>query len=411
IEIGERLVKRAIRAPRDAAWIGLSQVGEASFRLAPLGLELYDGLPGVALFLGQLGAATGDRRYTDLARAALQTVRSLLPEHGGAIQSVGAFTGWGGLLYAYAHLAQLLEDDDLLSEAEDMVPELAGPIAEDGNFDLVSGTAGCIGGLLALHAVSPRDATLATAISAGERLLASALPQVTGLAWPSVLPGSQPLTGFSHGTAGIAWALLSLSAAADDARYRDAALAAIAYERSLFDPVEGNWPDLRNNTTEHRQNAGKLVFQTGWCHGAPGIGLARIATLPIYDDPATRQEIATAVETTLAHRFEGSHCLCHGAFGNIELVLQASRMLCETGWQGELDAWSAVIVDSVVHDGPRCANRLSVESPGLMTGLAGIGHGLLRLAAPELVPSVLTLEPPSREEASARTLAAAEVSR
>jgi lantibiotic modifying enzyme len=28
-----------------------------------------------------------------------------------------------------------------------------------------------------------------------------------------------------------------------------------------------------------------------------------------------------------------------------------------------------------------------------MTGLAGIGYGLLRLAHPELVPSVLVLEP------------------
>jgi hypothetical protein len=30
-----------------------------------------------------------------------------------------------------------------------------------------------------------------------------------------------------------------------------------------------------------------------------------------------------------------------------------------------------------------------------MTGLAGIGYGLLRLAHPELVPSVLLMEPPS----------------
>jgi lantibiotic modifying enzyme len=29
-----------------------------------------------------------------------------------------------------------------------------------------------------------------------------------------------------------------------------------------------------------------------------------------------------------------------------------------------------------------------------MTGLAGIGYGLLRLADPQSVPSVLTLEPP-----------------
>lgn len=35
---------------------------------------------------------------------------------------------------------------------------------------------------------------------------------------------------------------------------------------------------------------------------------------------------------------------------------------------------------------------LNVESPGLLTGLAGIGYGLLRLAAPSAVPSVLLME-------------------
>jgi hypothetical protein len=41
-----------------------------------------------------------------------------------------------------------------------------------------------------------------------------------------------------------------------------------------------------------------------------------------------------------------------------------------------------------------------VESPGLMTGLAGIGYGLLRAADPECVPSVLTLSPPPSAGAS-----------
>ena len=40
----------------------------------------------------------------------------------------------------------------------------------------------------------------------------------------------------------------------------------------------------------------------------------------------------------------------------------------------------------------RMGTPLEVESPGLMTGLAGVGHGLLRLAAPDRIPSVLLLE-------------------
>ena len=51
---------------------------------------------------------------------------------------------------------------------------------------------------------------------------------------------------------------------------------------------------------------------------------------------------------------------------------------------------------SIERDGWLCGTRGGVEAPGLMNGLAGIGYGLLRLAAPERVPSVLALEPPRR---------------
>ena len=52
---------------------------------------------------------------------------------------------------------------------------------------------------------------------------------------------------------------------------------------------------------------------------------------------------------------------------------------------------------SLERDGYRCGIASYVEIPGLMTGLAGIGYGLLRLAVPEDVPSVLLLEEPGAE--------------
>lgn len=52
------------------------------------------------------------------------------------------------------------------------------------------------------------------------------------------------------------------------------------------------------------------------------------------------------------------------------------------------------IVSSVRRKAWICGTPLWVESPGLMTGLAGIGCGLLRLAEPARVPSVLLLAPP-----------------
>lgn len=42
--------------------------------------------------------------------------------------------------------------------------------------------------------------------------------------------------------------------------------------------------------------------------------------------------------------------------------------------------------------GPRCGGNTRNEIPGLLTGLAGIGYGLLQAAFPDRVPSVLLLE-------------------
>jgi lantibiotic modifying enzyme len=116
--------------------------------------------------------------------------------------------------------------------------------------------------------------------------------------------------------------------------------------------------------------------------------------LRFLDDTAIRQEIAIALQTTVRQGLSSNHSLCHGDLGNLELLLEAGRTLNEEKWLRQADRFAALILESVEQDGWLCGNRLAVESPGLMTGIAGIGYGLLRAAEPERIPSVLTLEPP-----------------
>jgi len=56
-----------------------------------------------------------------------------------------------------------------------------------------------------------------------------------------------------------------------------------------------------------------------------------------------------------------------------------------------------VIVASIEANGFVTGVPLGVETPGFMTGLAGIGYELLRLAQPGTVPSALLLAPPRRQ--------------
>ena len=131
-----------------------------------------------------------------------------------------------------------------------------------------------------------------------------------------------------------------------------------------------------------------------WCHGAPGIGLARVAGLPYLDDATVRAEIETTVASTLAHGQGQNHCLCHGDTGNLELVLEAGRALGRPDWIKQAGLSAGAVLDSIEADGLLFGLAGNVETPGLMTGLSGVAYGLARLAEPEALPSLLTLAPP-----------------
>src|SRR5205085_1109044 len=167
--VGDRLAATALRGETDATWFGLDSVREARPALRPLDHNLYEGLPGVALFLAQLGALTRDEGYTGLARAALTTLRRQVERGHPSVERVGAFDGWGGVIYALAHLGTLWREPRLFEEAQEIVSLLPCLIERDESFDIVSGSAGCIAGLHSLHLCAPSEQALAAARLCGER--------------------------------------------------------------------------------------------------------------------------------------------------------------------------------------------------------------------------------------------------
>jgi lantibiotic modifying enzyme len=119
-----------------------------------------------------------------------------------------------------------------------------------------------------------------------------------------------------------------------------------------------------------------------------------------YEDPEIHREIDAALRTTSERPFGASHCLCHGDLGNFETLLLATQAnkRHDCPWLVEkVQRFPAEILASGREHGWRCGLPLGTETPGLMVGTAGIGYGLLRLAFPEQVPSVLSLAPPCAE--------------
>jgi type 2 lantibiotic biosynthesis protein LanM len=403
--VGRRLAELSLQNEGGAYWLGVGPLDESTWGLYPSGTDLYAGTSGIALFLGYLGAITGDPSATLLAHRALASVRAQVrewfeiqeePDASAPLPTVGAFEGLASIVYVLTSLGALWAEQELLDEAAELADGLPPLISRDRSLDVIYGSAGCILSLLSLHAVRPSTRTLGVAIRCGERLLATAQPMPRGIAW-TTLQDQPPLGGFSHGTAGIALSLLLLAAESGEDRFRRAAFSALDYDRSLFVPELNNWADLRVFTARPGgaepgdEPAPKSMV--AWCHGAPGIGLARLAALDQLADTA-RDEIDIALNATMQFGFAMNHSLCHGALGNLELLLTAARLLGRRGDHDALGRATALVVASMEANGAVTGVPLGVETPGFMTGLAGMGYELLRLAEPDKVPSALLLAPP-----------------
>jgi type 2 lantibiotic biosynthesis protein LanM len=391
--IGDRLGKLALRSDDRVDWLGVTPIKEREWHLLPTAADLYSGTAGIALFLAYLGALAGETQHTELALLAQRSARQQVDQqkHRPGPVGIGGFTDLGGYIYLLSHLGSLWHEPALYQEAEELVHRLPDMIAQDQMYDMIAGAAGCIAALLSLYAVAPSQETLAVAIQCGEHLLASAKPMSSGIGW-TIKGEETPLAGFAHGNAGIALSLLRLAAFSGEERFRQAAQDAMEYERSLFSPAHNNWPDLRSLQAG---DDGQHPYMTAWCHGAPGIGLARLASLSFISDSAIHSEIEAALHCTLRYGFGFNHSLCHGDMGNLDTLITATQLLPQAQeYEEHVRRMAPILLDNIEEQGWVTGSPQGVETPGLMVGIAGIGYALLRLAAPEQVPSVLLLDPP-----------------
>lgn len=398
--IAQEIQSHAIReADGSVYWISLGHIPNADrLQLQPLNQSLYDGNCGIALFLAALARINGSSQFRDLALGALVPLRKILQTiDAQAAQrlakriGIGGTTGLGSIVYSLVRISHFLKEDALLEEAmrvaDAIAPEL---ITTDQKLDVMAGSAGTILALLALYNETTEPAILDKAIACGQHLLKYCTSfEGSPRAWKTF--GERPLTGFSHGSAGIAYALLRLYAVTHNSAYLEAALEGIAYERSVFSSSAANWPDFRSCD---RQN-GQPGFMVSWCHGAPGIGLARLGGLSILETEEIHQDVEVALQTTQKYGLQGLDLLCCGIFGHTELLLVAAQKLARPELREMALQRAACVVARAEQTGayklfPNLPNY--VFSPSFFQGTAGIGYELLRLAYPEVLPSVLLLE-------------------
>jgi hypothetical protein len=413
LRIGRLLCETAWwdRAGEDCNWVGRSPLermadGRIEPAAAALGADLYGGSAGIALYLAQLHALTGDGACRRTAVGAMgRSIRQAERRPDRLASPLSFFEGRLGVAYASRAVGLLLGDEGLLHQAAALLPRIDPDLSDPHPLDLIGGNAGAIPALLEMsEAAGPEEAHGATALAValGDELCAKATRVCGVWSWdpdvaygPGVAPA--PLGGMSHGASGIGLALLSLFARTGRTDFRDAARGAFAYEDSLYCPEARNWRDLRQSQAPPAE-PGTARCGWAWCHGAPGITLSRVLAAEL-DPELTEWHLEAArigLATTLTRMDELRKCrrhdasLCHGMAGLIDIALITGMRLGEGACMERAEGLAQGLIE---RHGVQCDYPSGLgsggRSPSLMLGLAGTGYLLLRLHAPERVPSLL----------------------
>jgi lantibiotic modifying enzyme len=251
----------------------------------------------------------------------------------------GGLHGFGGIAYGLARLGTLLDEPAFTDAAVTAVSLAAAAATPDAEPGWAGGLAGCLAALTAVHADLGLDLAGATARRCADLLIDC----------DYTLPA-----GFADGLAGIAWALGTLGPE-EDHRAAGRRLATLA-------------------TTSAPGQA------SGWCQGDAGIALAR-TLLP-------HTETTMFADAPVPHDLS----LCHGELGTTEVLTVLAGTDRQTDAARALRRRAGLALSVLRRHGPLCGVPGDVPTPGLLTGLAGIGYGVLRLAAPQSVPSAVLLQ-------------------
>ena len=389
------------RSPREAIAPGMP----ITPTVTALGPELYTGTAGIALFLAQLHARTRFEEARSTARGAMQQALWRSDDVAAGVRG-SFFSGLVGIAYTAVRVGALIDDSHLVADGLQLAQRAVVSRDEHSLLDVIGGHAGAIAPLFWLSRLPGGEPLGSATIELAEELAAAATKRDGTWCWDNDRAcgkgvGPTPLCGLAHGASGMGLALVEMGVYCQRKDWIDGGLAAFMYEDQLYDVNRRNWPDLRELGSSHdeRRAPKRASFMVAWCHGAAGIGLARLRASKLL--PERRSELRSGVERAIRATAEHLRALpvdvdaspCHGRAGIAETLLYATDVLDDPQYADQVvKMWKR----TVRMHGERAQWPSGVASgrsnPSLMLGDAGVGYALLRAHDPSSVPPILVIE-------------------
>jgi class II lanthipeptide synthase len=396
-DIGGALCRSAYWHDDRCNWIGRStdELKGPGIPLAPkvaaLGPTLYGGTAGIALFLAELFARTDLDQVGATARGA---IRHSLARAGDIAPRLrrAFYSGVVGIAYAAAQVGTRTGDPQMVAEGVELARQAVDAHEEHNLLDVISGNAGAVGPLLRLATQTGGERLNAAALSLAEELAADATRSDATWCWQNDRAcgpgmGPKPLCGLAHGASGMGLALVEAGVHSGRDDLVEGGLSAFRYEDRLYDAEHANWPDLREPVGDGNDQAAtqRMSFMVAWCHGAAGIGLARLRAYELL--PERRAELRPGVEQAVQSTASQLRALpqevdaspCHGRAGLAETLLYATEVLDDPTYTDHVATMWKQLLRARKADTPwPCGVASGTNNPSLMLGYAGIGYSLLR---------------------------------
>lgn len=376
--IGDYIYKRAIFNLEGTActFPHLNNHGERVL-IGPINYSLYDG-SGLVLFLYSLGIELKENKYIELAEATLNGLEELNFNDNNLVMPASVFSGIGSLIYLYYNLSQMSGKAEYYEKYSTYLNRLKTyEISDEESIDIIGGAAGIIVLTINLYNETQDESALYIADKYSKYLYSRLVDEKE----------EECLSGFSHGYSGFALALLMAGTVLENEKYYTLAIDLISREDLLYREDIKNWIDLRNNNKE------ALNY---WCHGAPGILLARVKMMKYMrkeDIKLVKSKVTEALEQFIQNGFDRSnnHSLCHGIMGNIDILKTISETINDIELMETCKSLFNDFLEYIENDGFKYGLYGTLGMVSFMTGISGIGYGILRQLNPKL-PSVLAID-------------------
>ena len=374
----------AVHTPSgEICWFGVNYFLETGMEL--YGRGLIDGISGLAVFFAALHRMTSDQAVKKKAEELVEYIMHRLERYTDGIseleiiypniENISMSGGLCGKMFACYLAGKYMNNSHYREISMKMIRLLPKMDLRFEKTDVYNGLAGLLKMLCRNDEFFNAPGMKEFCNSLADRILASANIPYKGTKLWRTLSNTWPISGAGHGQSGVASALYMAGKRLHREDLIEAAQAGFDFEVDAYSVKVGAWPDRRRSERAEE-------YMTGYCSGAPGIGMNAL----LLEYEGYEETLKKAIRSTLKEPLMYKDFLCCGNSAMVEFLLLAGTKLQRQDLVEEARTRMAMVIARAERNGHyQCINKSMnhVFNSSLYYGTAGIGYEMLRLISPD----------------------------